>query len=41
VLSAQRQAEGFYKRYGFQAFGEEYMEAGIPHINMEHVYSIS
>ncbi len=41
VLSAQRQAEGFYQRYGFKAFGEEYLEAGIVHIDMEHSYSIS
>ncbi|PRC91287.1 GNAT family N-acetyltransferase [Solimicrobium silvestre] len=35
VLSAQRQAEGFYERFGFKVVGEEYMEAGINHIDME------
>jgi len=39
VLSAQRQAEGFYANFGFTAFGEEYLEAGIRHIDMEHYFN--
>ena len=34
VLHAQRSAEGFYRRYGFEAQGEPYDEVGIPHITM-------
>ena len=34
-LSAQRQASEFYKRYGFQTIGNEYLEAGIIHIAMQ------
>lgn len=30
-LHAQTHALGFYAKYGFQAVGEEFMEAGIPH----------
>ncbi len=30
-LSAQTHALGFYRRFGFEAAGEEYLEAGIPH----------
>jgi predicted GNAT family N-acyltransferase len=33
-LSAQTHAVPFYRRHGFSAFGEEYMEAGIPHLAM-------
>lgn len=33
-LHAQQQAFGFYARYGFQAQGETYLEAGIPHFTM-------
>lgn len=33
-LHAQRSAEGFYARLGYQAFGDEYLEAGIPHVSM-------
>ncbi len=36
VLSAQRQAEGFYAGFGFTPVGAEYLEAGIVHISMEH-----
>lgn len=31
VLHAQTHAQGFYARHGFEARGEEFMEAGIPH----------
>lgn len=36
-LSAQRSAEGFYRRLGFAAVGEPYDEVGIPHLAMEMV----
>jgi YbgC/YbaW family acyl-CoA thioester hydrolase len=34
VLHAQRSAEGFYARLGFEVRGEPYDEAGIPHVTM-------
>jgi predicted GNAT family N-acyltransferase len=34
-LHAQTHALGFYKRYGFEAVGGEFDEAGIPHRAME------
>lgn len=34
MLNAQTQAEPFYQRFGFRREGEEFMEAGIPHIAM-------
>jgi YbgC/YbaW family acyl-CoA thioester hydrolase len=34
VLHAQRTAEAFYRGMGFTAHGEEFEEAGIPHIEM-------
>lgn len=34
TLHAQRSAESFYRRAGFEAVGEPYDEAGIPHITM-------
>ena len=33
-LSAQRSAEGFYRRLGYQPHGAPYEEVGIPHIGM-------
>ena len=30
-LAAQTQAVSFYERFGFETFGKEFMEAGIPH----------
>ena len=33
-LSAQVGALGFYKKMGFEPFGEEFEEAGIKHVNM-------
>lgn len=33
-LGAQAHLQGFYGRYGFVAEGEEYLEDGIPHIDM-------
>lgn len=34
MLNAQTQAEHFYVRHGFARDGEEFIEAGIPHIAM-------
>ena len=33
-LNAQRTAESFYAKHGFIALGDEFMDAGIPHIEM-------
>ncbi len=35
ILHAQTQAAGFYRRFGFAVVGEEFMEAGIPHLRMQ------
>ena len=34
VISAQTQAEGFYKKFGFETVSDEYMEDGVPHVKM-------
>ena len=34
VLNAQTSAASFYARYGFSAEGDEFMDAGIPHLRM-------
>jgi predicted GNAT family N-acyltransferase len=34
VLNAQTHAAGFYARFGFAASGDEFLEAGIPHLEM-------
>ncbi|OZI74435.1 GNAT family N-acetyltransferase [Bordetella genomosp. 12] len=34
VLHAQTHAKSFYEAHGFQADGEEFVEAGIPHVAM-------
>lgn len=34
-LNAQAYAAGFYRRYGFEVSGAEFMEAGIPHVPMQ------
>lgn len=39
VLAAQIQAMPFYERLGFQAYGEEFLDAGIPHRNMRLMLS--
>lgn len=36
-LHAQISAQGFYSKLGFEAYGDEYMEANIPHINMKRL----
>ena len=33
-LSGQKHLEGFYNRHGFQSTGKEYLEDGIPHVEM-------
>jgi predicted GNAT family N-acyltransferase len=33
-LHSQLEAEGFYARLGYEAYGDEYLEAGIPHVSM-------
>lgn len=35
VLSAQRSAEAFYRRHGFEPVGEPYDEVGIAHVRMQ------
>ena len=34
-LGSQTHAIGFYEKLGFRAFGPEYLDAGIPHRDME------
>jgi predicted GNAT family N-acyltransferase len=34
-LNSQAYVAGFYRRFGFEVSGSEYMEAGIPHIPMQ------
>ncbi len=34
VLHAQTDVEGFYHRLGYRTVGEEFEEAGIPHVEM-------
>lgn len=34
MLNAQTTAVKFYEKFGFHAYGEEFMEANIPHIKM-------
>ena len=35
IVHAQKQAQGFYEKIGFQAVSGEYLEEGIPHITMQ------
>ncbi len=37
-LNAQVDVVGFYRRYGFEAFGPEFEEAGIRHIAMRRAF---
>ncbi|WP_025917587.1 GNAT family N-acetyltransferase [Herminiimonas sp. CN] len=37
-LSAQTHAEAFYARHGFVREGEQYQDAGIPHVHMRHIF---
>ena len=34
-LNAQTSATGFYRRYGFETVGNEFMDAGIAHVAMQ------
>lgn len=40
-LHGQTQAEGFYKKLGFQTASDEFMEDGIPHVLMIKELSLS
>lgn len=35
ILHAQKQAVGFYEKFGFVVCSDEYMEEGIPHYTMK------
>jgi predicted GNAT family N-acyltransferase len=39
ALAAQTHAIGFYRKHGFAALGEEFVEAGIPHQEMRRMLS--
>jgi predicted GNAT family N-acyltransferase len=34
-IGAQKYAENFYTKFGFQKYGEEYLDENIPHIHMK------
>ena len=36
-LSAQEHAVGFYKKQGFVVIGDVYLDAGIPHYDMQYI----
>lgn len=36
IVNAMVQVAGFYERFGFKAISKEYVEAGIPHIDLEY-----
>ncbi len=38
-LNSQQSAAGFYRRLGFESYGEPFIEAGIAHIAMRRVAS--
>jgi predicted GNAT family N-acyltransferase len=38
VLGAQTHAAPFYVKHGFVVRGEEFIEAGIPHVEMVHTF---
>ena len=38
LLNAQIHAEAFYARHGFVREGQEFIEAGIPHIRMRRMF---
>jgi len=37
-LNAQLQAESFYARHGYEREGDEFLDAGIPHIAMRYTF---
>jgi len=40
ILHSQTHARSFYEKLGFTAYGNEFEDAGIPHIAMEHFGSL-
>ncbi|WP_122035368.1 GNAT family N-acetyltransferase [Aliivibrio sp. EL58] len=38
-LGSQKHAIDFYTKLGFEPFGDEFMEAEIPHLSMEKLFS--
>lgn len=36
TLSAQKYAIKFYQRFGFEVVGDEFLEVGIPHVDMNY-----
>ncbi|TKB50662.1 GNAT family N-acetyltransferase [Ferrimonas sediminicola] len=36
-IGAQEHLQGFYRRHGFQAVSDSYLEDGIPHVDMRRV----
>jgi predicted GNAT family N-acyltransferase len=41
VLNAQTHAAAFYARHGFEVAGGEFMEAGIPHLEMRRALGVA
>ena len=41
LLDAQTHAQHFYARLGYEAYGDEFMDAGIPHRHMKKRRNIS
>jgi predicted GNAT family N-acyltransferase len=39
VLGAQTHAAPFYEKHGFAIVGDQFFEAGIPHVEMAHTFS--
>lgn len=35
VMNAQKQAVGFYEKFGFHVVSDEFLEAGVVHVKME------
>ena len=35
ILHSQKQAEGFYQKFGFETVSDEYLEEGVVHITMK------
>ncbi|UYQ61609.1 GNAT family N-acetyltransferase [Streptomyces peucetius] len=40
-LHAQTHARGFYERLGYEAYGTEFLDAGMPHLAMRRVLTAS
>jgi tRNA(adenine34) deaminase len=41
VLSAQTHAMGFYEKFGFEAYGPEYLDCDIPHRDMRKMLNVA